>query len=74
MLAKGWIKPSVSLYSSPIFFIPKKTSKLWVCIEFSALNAIIKLHSYPIPCIADFLGNLGKAKCFSSIELATAYH
>ena len=33
-----------------------------------------KVRFFPLPCIVDFLGKLGKAKCFSSIDLATAYH
>ena len=74
MLAKGWIKPSVSPYGSPVLFVQKKTGKLWMCIDFRALNANTKLDVFPLPHIADFLDRLGKAKYFSSIDLATAYH
>ena len=74
MLAKGWIKPSVSPYGSPILFVQKKTGKLWICIDFYALNANTKLAVFPLPCIADLLDRLGKVKYFSSIDLATAYH
>ena len=74
MLAKGWIKPSVSPYGSPVLFVQKKTGELWMCIDFHALNANTKLDVFPLPCIADLLDRLGKAKYFSSIDLATAYH
>ena len=74
MLAKGWIKPSVSLYSIPVLFVQKKTGELLVCINFCAQNANTKLDVFPLPFIADFLDRLGKAKYFSSIDLATAYH
>ena len=43
-------------------------------MDFRALNANIKLDVFPLPRIADFLDRLGKAKYFSSIDLATAYH
>ena len=72
MLEKGWIKPSVSPYSSPILLIQKKTEELWICIDFHALNGNTKLYFFFLPHIADLLNNLGKAKYFNSIELATA--
>ena len=74
MLAKGWIKPSVSPYGSPVLFFLKKAGELQMCIDFCALNSNTKLDVFLLPCIADFLDRLGKAKYFSSIDLATAYH
>ena len=74
MLAKCWIKPSVSLYGSPVLFVIKMTGKLQMCIDFYALNANIKLDICPLPLIAVFMDKLGKAKYFSTIDLATAYH
>ena len=74
MLTKGWIKPSASLYSSPVLFIQKKTGELQMRIDLYALNANTKLDVFPLPCIADLLEKLGKAKYFSSIDLTTAYH
>ena len=43
-------------------------------MDFHALNANTKLDIFILPCTADFLDRLGKAKYFSSIDLATAYH
>ena len=43
-------------------------------IEFHASNTNTKLFLFPLPCIADLLDKLGKAKYFSCIDLATAYH
>ena len=74
MLAKGWTKPSVSPYGSPVLFVQKKTGELQIYIDFHILNANIKLDVFPLPHIANFLDRLGKAKYFSSIDLATAYH
>ena len=74
MLAKGWIKPSVSPYSSPVLFVQKKIGKLQICIDFHALNANMKLNVFLLPRIADLLDRLYKAKYFSSVYLATAYH
>ena len=43
-------------------------------LDFCVLNANTKLDVFPLPRIADLLDRLGKAKYFSSIDLATAYH
>ena len=48
--------------------------KLQMCIDFCALNAKTKLDVFLLPCIGNFLDKLAKAKCFSSIDLAIAYH
>ena len=74
MLAKGWIKPSVSPYGSPVLFVHKKTGKLQICVDFHAPNINTKLDIFPLPPITDFLDKLSKAKYYSSIDLATAYH
>ena len=74
MLAKGWIKPSLSPYSSSVLSIRKKTGELQIYIDFRALNANTKLDVLLLPRIADFLDRLGRAKYFSSIDLAIAYH
>ena len=74
MLEKGWIRPSVSPYGAPLFFVRKKTGELRMCINYRALNRQTKLDVFPIPCIADLLDRLGRARFFSSVDLATAYH
>ena len=74
MLAKGWIKHSISCIVALYCLSQKKTGELRICIDFYALNSNIKLDVFPLPCIADFLDKLDKAENFSSIDLATAYH
>ena len=74
MLAKGWIRPSTSPYGAPILFVRKKTGELRMCIDFWSLNKQTKLDVFPIPRIADLLDKLGRAKVFSAMDLATAYH
>ena len=44
-----------------------------MCIDFCVLNDNIKLVVFPLPRIANLLNRLGKAKHFSSIDLAIAY-
>ena len=61
MLAKGWIRPSVSPYGAPILFIHKKTGELRMCMDFRAVNSMTPLDVFPIPCISDLLDKLGRA-------------
>ena len=48
MLAKGWIRPSVSPYGAPILFVHKKTGELRMCVDFRALNSMTRLDVFPI--------------------------
>ena len=61
MLAKGWIRPSVSPYGAPILFVRKKTGELRMCVDFRALNSMTHLDVFPFPCISDLLDKLGRA-------------
>ena len=61
MLAKGWIRPSVSPYGAPILFVRKKTGELRMCVDFRALNSMARLDVFPIPRISDLLDKLGRA-------------
>ena len=74
MLAKGWIRPSVSPYGAPILFARKKTGELRMYVDFRSLNKQTHLDMFPIPCIHDLLDKLGKARIFSAIDLSSAYH
>ena len=73
MITKGWIHPSVSLYGAPILFMHKKTSELWMCVDFQALNSNMQLDVFLLPHISDLLDWLGRATVYSSINLAHAY-
>ena len=74
MLAKGWIRHSVSLYGAPILFVRKKTGELCMCVDFRSLNKQMRLDMFLIPRIHDLLDKLGKARIFSAIDLSSAYH
>ena len=73
MIAKGWIRPSVSPYGAQILFVRKKTGELRMCVDFRALNSNMQLDVFPLPRISDLLDWLGCATVFSSINLAHAY-
>ena len=74
MLAKGWIRPSISLYGAPILFVCKKTGELRMCVDFCSLNKQMHLDMFPIPHIHNLLNKFGKARIFSAVDLSSAYH
>jgi hypothetical protein len=49
-IAKGYIQHGISLFESPIFFIPKKDrEELCIVINYWKLNNITKRDFYPLP-------------------------
>ena len=73
MLDKSIIRESSSPWSSPVVVVPKHNGKLRMCIDFRKLNAVTEKDNYPLPLISEVLETFGKAKYFSTIDLASGY-
>jgi hypothetical protein len=58
LLKDGVIGPSVSHFSSPIFFVPKLDDGYRAVVYFHALNKHITIESVPLPEIHSFIGFL----------------
>ena len=79
MLDKDIIEESESPYNAPLLIIPKKPdskgNKRWrIVIYFRALNEKTIASAYPLPHITEILDQLGKAKYFSTLDLASGFH
>ncbi|GBG64090.1 hypothetical protein CBR_g40539 [Chara braunii] len=74
LVEKGWIRPSVSPYGSPVLFIPKKEGTLRMCIDYRGLNAITVKNREPLPRIDDLLDTVQGCRYFSKIDLKSGYH
>lgn len=73
------IRPSMSAFSAPIWVVPKKSDasgkpKWRLVIDYRKLNLNTVEDVYPMPNITDTLDKLGKAQCFSKIDLASGFH
>ena len=73
-LAKGWICESQSPAGAPILFVPKKSGKLRLCVDYHGLNAITIKNQYPLLLISELLDCLSSSVVFSKIDLRNAYH
>ncbi|GBG64065.1 hypothetical protein CBR_g40511 [Chara braunii] len=75
LVEKGWIRPSVSPYGSPVLFVPKKKEgKLRMCIDYRGLNAITVKNREPLPHIDYLLDRVQGCRYFSKIDLKSGYH
>ena len=74
LLAQGHIRPSSSPYGAPVLFVPKKDGRWRMCVDYRALNKQTVRDRYPLPRIDDLLDRLGKARHFTTLDLASGYH
>ena len=69
----GVIWPLKSLWASPIVHVRKKDGTHRFCVDYRALNAVTTPDTFPSSRIDDLLDQLGKAKYFSTLDLAAGY-
>ncbi|GFY00498.1 hypothetical protein TNCV_2138961 [Trichonephila clavipes] len=74
LLAQGIIRPSKSLWSSPLHVVPKSDSTVRPVGDYRQLNSVTEFDSYPIPYLNDFAHALHGKKIFSKIDIFKAFH
>ena len=73
MLERGIIRASNSPWSSPIVLAPKKDGDYRFCVDFRRVNSVTKKDAHPMPRIDEILDQLGGARYFSTLDLASGY-
>ena len=68
-LAKGYIHPSISPYTSSFFFIKKKDGKLRPVQDYRNINKWTVRNQYPLPLITSLIQDLGGAHIFSKLDI-----
>ena len=61
-LVKRFIRLSTSPAGYPILFVPKKDSKLQLCVDYWWLNMITVKNHYPLPLISEIQDQIQGAK------------
>ena len=74
LLEKGFIRPSVSPWGAPVFFVKKKDGTLRLCVDYKQLNKLTVKNKYPVPRIDDLFDQLKGVSIFSKIDLRSGYH
>ena len=73
LLALGMIQPSLSPWASGIVMVKKKNGELRFCCDFRPLNEVTIKDAYSLPRIDESMARLGKAKIYTSIDLAWVF-
>ena len=58
----------------PVLFIKKPEGSLQFCINYKALNTIIKKNCYPLPLINETLNQINKTKWFTKLNVSTTFY
>jgi len=68
-LRKGYIRPSKSLQTSPVFFVGKKDGSKQIVMDYHNLNSQTVKNNYPLPLITELIDNIGSKRVFMKMEL-----
>jgi len=73
-LRKGYIRPSKSPQTAPVFFVGKKDSKKRMVQNYRYLNEWTIKNNYPLSLILDVVENIGTKKVFTKMNLRWGYN
>ena len=73
MQSSGVIQPSKSPWARTVVMVRKRDGTHRFCVDYRKLNAVTKADVFPLPRIDDLLDQLGQAKYFSLVDLASGY-
>jgi len=68
-LRKGYIRPSKSSQTSPVFFVGKKDGSKRMVMDYCNLNNQTIKNNYPLPLITELIDNIGSKKVFTKMDL-----
>jgi len=73
-LRKGYIRPSKSPQTSPVFFVSKKDGSKRMVIDYCNLNDQIIKNNYLLPLITELIDNMGSKKVFTKMDLRWGFN
>jgi len=73
-LKKGYIRPSKSPQTSPVFFVGKKDGGKRMVMDYRRLNKQMVKNNYPLPLITDLVDSMGNKRIFTKMDLRWDYN
>jgi len=73
-LQKGYIRPSKSPQTSPVFFVGKKDGGKCMVMDYRRLNKQMVKNNYLLPLITDLVDAMGNKKLFTKMDLQWGYN
>jgi len=73
-LQKGYIRPSKSPQTSPVFFVGKKDSRKHMVMNYCRLNKQMVKNNYLLPLITDLVDSMGNKRLFTKMDLRWGYN
>ncbi|CAK5046064.1 unnamed protein product [Meloidogyne enterolobii] len=74
MLKQNIIRPSESIFASPIVLVKKKDGKYRFAIDYRKLNQNTKKQVYFLPMISDILDKIGGKAIFTTFDFQAGFH
>jgi len=68
-LKKGYIRPSKSEQTLPVFFVGKKGRGKRMVMDYRKLNRQTVKNNYPLPLIMELVDNMGSKRVFTKMDL-----
>jgi len=73
-LQKGYMRPSKSPQTFPVFFVGKKDGEKHMVIDYCRLNKQTVKNNYLLPLITDLVDSMGNKKLFTKMDLQWGYN
>ncbi|GKB67091.1 putative reverse transcriptase domain-containing protein [Tanacetum coccineum] len=74
LLEKGFIRPSLSPWGTPVLFVKKKDGSFRIWIDYRELNKLTVKNRYPLLRIDDLFDQLQGSSVYFKIDLRSGYH
>ncbi|XP_036318773.1 uncharacterized protein LOC118733478 [Rhagoletis pomonella] len=68
------IRPSNSMYASPIVLVPKANGEHRLCVDYREVNAITQKQPWPMPTVDGTLSILAGKKYFTTLDMMSGYY
>lgn len=73
LIDKGIVEHSKSPWGAPALLVEKPDGSFRLVIDYRRLNSVTRIDPYPLPQVQETLSQLGSAKYFTVVDLASGF-